>query len=303
MAGNNFEEALSITNFLDLLTDERGCGCRVVIIDSGASQQAPLQDSVNLTDKSLVDTERHGRYIHEIIHRILPEAEIFLVKVPDPVQDNLLITALKEAERFKPDAVNLSITSEYPSDGTDPISTYVNHVAKKTVVVISAGNGGPKLMSIGTPAVAEEALTVGATTTQGRLWKGSSRGPTLDGRWKPNVVAPTNYTLRDSDSSLLVGTSFSTPLATALAAILHREIRDPYAVRKLIEITAKPIPIPASSTLTLQGVRKQSIIRRLMETWPRLTDPRNHTGMGLINAKQAKETTTNIRKAMTTNMK
>ena len=158
-------------------------------------------------------------------------------------------------------------------------------------------------MSIGSPAVAEEALTVGATTTQGRLWKASSRGPTLDGRWKPNIVAPTNYTLGNKKEKLLLaGTSFATPLATCLSAILQKTIREPYTTRKIIELTAKPIPYTPAGAPTLQGIRKQSIIRKLVEAWPRLTDPRNHTGMGMINAKQARETAINIRKAIITNM-
>ena len=292
--GSSFEEALSITNFLDLLGEEQGSGCRVAIIDSGSNPRYPVSDYVNLTDKSLTDTEEHGRYVHEVIYKILPEVEIFIVKIPDPLPDHTLITALKEASKFKPHAINLSISSEYPSDGTDPVSYYVNHLSRMSVVAIAAGNGGPKMMSIGPPAVAEEALTVGGATTQGRLWRRSGRGPTLDGRWKPNVIAPTNYTLRDL---LLSGTSFATPIATALAALLNRDLRDPYTARKMIELTARAIPLSSPSQLSLQGTRKQSIIKRLIEAWPRLTDPRNHTGMGIIDAGKAVETARHMRRA------
>jgi len=290
--GGTFEDALSVSNFLDLLREEQGSGCRIAIIDSGASSKHPVSDYTNLTDKSLTDTEEHGRYIHEAIYKILPEAEIFIVKIPDPTPDHILVTALKEAVKFKPHAINLSISSEYPSDGTDPISHYVNHISKTTIVTIAAGNGGPKLMSIGPPAVAEEALTVGGATVQGRLWRRSGRGPTLDGRWKPNVVAPTNYTL---GHLLVSGTSFAAPIATALAALLNRDVKDSYAVRKLIELTARPIPVSTPHPLTMQGTRKQSLIKKLIEAWPRLTDPRNHTGMGIIDAGRARETARRLR--------
>ncbi len=285
MARNTLDEALSITRFLEVMSEESGDGCRIAIIDSGAAKNIPATDTINLTTKSIIDTEKHGSAIHALIHKILPEAEIYLVKVPDPVPDNVLITALSEAMRFKPHAINLSITSEAPSDGTDPSSIYVDHTAQRSVVAVAAGNGGPKLMSVGTPAVAREALTVGGCTVSAHLWRGSSRGPTLDGRWKPNVLAPTNFTTRiEGGSMTLMGTSFATPFATALAAIVMKKVGDAYACRRMIELSANPIPLSAAENIILQGLRKASLIRRLLETWPRLTDPRNHTGMGVIDA-------------------
>ncbi|MEM2003898.1 MAG: S8 family serine peptidase [Nitrososphaerota archaeon] len=296
MVRGNIDDALNITKFLDVLSSETGDGCRIVFIDTGVANDLEVQDIINLTDESIVDVTQHGSIIQYIISYILPEAEIYAVKIPDPVPDHILISALNEAMKWRPHAINLSFTSEFPSDGTDPCSIYVDYVSRSSVVCISAGNGGPRFMSIGAPATAREALTVGATDTRGRLWIKSSRGPTLDGRWKPNIVAPTNYVIPEIDEDeSWPGTSFSAPIATALSAILMREIGDSYVVRRIIEITATSIPIIFSGKIMLKGIRQSSLIKRIFEAWPRLLDSRNLIGMGLLNAAEAVKTAKHLR--------
>ena len=62
--------------------------------------------------------------------------------------------------------------------------------AKGMIVVNSAGNsGGDEWRYIGTPADAFYTLAVGATDFRGQPAYFSSRGPTADGRIKPNVSA------------------------------------------------------------------------------------------------------------------
>ena len=300
MAKGELRDALSITKFLEVISEERGDGCRIAIIDSGIAEGMDVEDAVNLTDESIIDTEEHGSVIQHIIHSILPEAEIYFVKVPDPIPDHILISALKEAMRWRPHAINLSITSEIPSDGSDPVSLYTDHVSKTSVVAVAAGNGGPRFMTIGSPAVAREALTVGATDVKGRLWVKSSRGPTLDGRWKPNVVAPTNFVIPELGEETWPGTSFSTPIATCLAAILMRDVGDSFVARRAIEFSATSIPIIFTGRrITLPRFRKASLIRKLLETWPRLMDSRNLIGMGLLNASEAVKVVRRLREIKT----
>jgi hypothetical protein len=127
----SFEQALSLIKFLDVEGEMTGSGVRVVFIDSGCGRGLPLRDCINLTESSDIDTEGHGSAVHAVLASMLPDAEIYLVKVPDPLPDHVLITALNEAHKLLPHAINLSITSEIPSDGSDPASTYVNHVRLK----------------------------------------------------------------------------------------------------------------------------------------------------------------------------
>jgi len=291
-----FEQALSLIRFLEVGRELTGSGVRVVFIDSGCGKDLPVKDCINLTESSDIDTEGHGSAVHRILAAMLPDAEIYMVKVPDPLPDNVLITALNEAHKLMPHAVNLSITSEIPSDGSDPVSVYVNHVASRSVVAVAAGNGGPRMMSVGSPAVASAALTVGATDLRARLWRRSSRGPTLDGRWKPNIVAPTGYRPPNM-SQELYGTSFSTPLAAAVAACLMKQLKDPSTVARILELTATPVNLAQPTTPLLTGLRKAELVKKLLTSWPRIFDPRNLAGMGMLNASAAHRLTQQLRKA------
>ncbi|MFC1693989.1 S8 family serine peptidase, partial [Candidatus Latescibacterota bacterium] len=103
-------------------------------------------------------------------------------------------------------------------------------VSRGIVVVNSAGNeGGNSWRIIATPADAEHVIAVGAVTNpvEGNptvAWF-SSRGPTADGRIKPDVMAPgvgVIIPVLGASGSYLTynGTSFSAPLITGLCALL-----------------------------------------------------------------------------------
>ena len=80
--------------------------------------------------------------------------------------------------------------------------------------------------SITSPADAHGAFTVGAINQS--LWNNaapaiegfSSRGPTTDGRMKPDIVAPNRTTTLTYGDSASAGTSFSAPVAAGAAALL-----------------------------------------------------------------------------------
>jgi serine protease AprX len=93
------------------------------------------------------------------------------------------------------EVVNASFGTDACANGTDAASQAVNSaVADGLVVVVSAGNEGPERCRIGIPAAAASAITVGAMSDPSRggfaLAPFSTRGPTLDGRIKPDVLAP-----------------------------------------------------------------------------------------------------------------
>jgi serine protease AprX len=96
--------------------------------------------------------------------------------------------------------VNLSVGYDFDAEwfacGQSPVCVEVNRLVKSGVcVVIAAGNTGRGFaLTINDPGNAEEAITVGATHRDMPHTYGvsyfSSKGPTGDGRRKPDLLAP-----------------------------------------------------------------------------------------------------------------
>ena len=94
------------------------------------------------------------------------------------------------------------------------------------LVVTSAGNEGDNSWGkITAPADAEHVIAVAAVDKDGKIAGFSSRGPTADGRIKPDVAAMGKRTAVASSSGYIVksnGTSYSAPImAGALAAAMQ----------------------------------------------------------------------------------
>lgn len=112
-------------------------------------------------------------------------------------------------------------------DGNTALSTRMaDEAARRNILVVNAaGNLGPAPQSLWAPADADSIIAVGAVDALGVPLNSSSRGPTADGRLKPELVAvgtgisgarssePGGY---DGD---LEGTSFSTPFIAGIAAM------------------------------------------------------------------------------------
>jgi serine protease AprX len=126
--------------------------------------------------------------------------------------------------------INMSLGSSGSSDGTDTLSQAVNNAYNNGIVpVVAAGNSGPARYTIGSPAAAANAITVGSMADPGEkgffISSFSSRGPTADGRIKPDLVSPGhNITScgRSSSTSYVTmsGTSMATPFTAGIVALM-----------------------------------------------------------------------------------
>ncbi|MEM4183915.1 MAG: S8 family serine peptidase [Candidatus Caldarchaeum sp.] len=281
----DFEEAKRLVRFTDVeLEGETGKNCRIGIIDSGVAKNHPAE-AVSIHEMSVLDVENHGGIIHAMVHRLLPEAYIHVVQVlGDQIPDYLLMNALDKIADKGLHAVNVSIQDEMPSDGDDPLSRYVNYLVEKhrLAVVVAAGNGGPMPFTVGSPGAAVNAITVGATDRD-KVARYSSRGPTLDGRFKPDLAAPSNLVF---DRNYLVGTSFAAPWVTAAAAVLMRTVSNPFLTRRILQLTARPIPLTLGPP-TPTFARDKAFLRLLRYDF--LFDSRNICGAGLLDVKNARK--------------
>lgn len=132
----------------------------------------------------------------------------------------------------------------------------------------SAGNEGANFWGQGvggiqSPADAPNMIAVGAVTFQNVVTSFSSRGPTSDGRIKPEIVAQGSSVYYIDVSGRLSyggGTSYSAPIAAGIAALLKS----------------------AFPHLTNKQIRQI-----MLESGDNVATPNNERGYGLVSAKRA----------------
>lgn len=125
------------------------------------------------------------------------------------------------------------IVAEMQGGGDDlsAISTAADRAFDAGAVVIAAnGNNGPNASTVNTPANAHRAIGVGNFDVQTQNQVASqSRGPAPDGRFKPDIQAPTNTETASNASNTALrsfgGTSGATPYAAGAAALLRNWLR------------------------------------------------------------------------------
>ena len=137
-------------------------------------------------------------------------------------------------------------------DGNTTIITQAADIAasKGMLVINSAGNSGSSNWHyITAPADGDSVLAIGAVDKDGLLASFSSRGPSYDGRVKPNVVAQglaSAIVTVDGNLAFNSGTSFSGPIVCGLAACLWQAHRDKNNMQifKAIEQSATQYLLP-----------------------------------------------------------
>lgn len=166
-----------------------------------------------------------------------PEAALVGVKVLDASGSGTLSQVISGVEWLienKDDlnirVGNMSLGATGSSDGRDALSLAVDQAVEAGIVMcVSAGNGGPQTYTISTPAASRKAVTVGAVIDpSSRGWAlapFSSRGPTADGRVKPDLCLPgveITGALAGTRAAYATysGTSASAPMAAGLAGLM-----------------------------------------------------------------------------------
>jgi subtilisin family serine protease len=144
-----------------------------------------------------------------------------------------LVAAVEQAVADGMNVINLSLQEAEIEPSRDIVALALDAAAKAGVVpVVAAGNSYDELGdgSVGSPASAAGAITVGAVTTSrggtpNRIASFSSAGPTqLSLRLKPDVSAPGVNILSSIPEGweLLSGTSMASPMVAGAAALLRQ---------------------------------------------------------------------------------
>jgi len=154
-----------------------------------------------------------------------------------------IIEAIQRLINEGVDIINMSLGSEckYKTPDEDPMYDVFNTVAQAGIIpVVAAGNSGPAAGSIESPAWLPSCLAVAAINPiTGKVADFSSRGPTNDGRVKPDVAgygvnilsgiagqldyAGDNEPNRYSPIS---GTSMAAPTVAGMLALMKQAFRE-----------------------------------------------------------------------------
>ncbi len=256
----------------------RGKGVTVAVIDTGINYKhwalgegfgpgfkvVGGYDFVN-GDADPMDDQGHGTHVAGIVaanHRqlagVAPDATLLAYKVLDQTGSGFVSTILAGIERAidpnqdgdpsdRADVVNMSLGG--PAAPDDPVIAAVERgIAAGAVFSLSAGNNG-LVGSLGSPALAPSAITVGAVNLADKVADFSSGGPAGGGAdWalKPEIAAPgvgIVSSVLDDDMRAASGTSMASPHIAGVAALLLEKHPDwtPLDVKTAIVSTARPI--------------------------------------------------------------
>lgn len=188
----------------------RGAGIRIAILDTGIDAEHPdfagrIAATADFSGESVVDGHGHGTHVAGIAAGsgaasngtyvgVAPEATLLIGKVLRNNGSGMMSNVMAGVEwavEQQAHVINLSLGSPGPCDGSDAISAICNAAVDAGVVVcVAAGNEGPAARTVGSPGCATKVITVGASDDDDRVAEFSSRGPTSDGRVKPDVLFP-----------------------------------------------------------------------------------------------------------------
>ena len=259
----------------------RGRGARIAILDTGIDPHHPdvagrIAATATFVGSAYYDDNGHGTHVASIAAGngaassglfvgVAPEADLYIAKVLAADGSGMMsdvMAGVEWAVGQKAHVIGLSLGSTGPCDGTDALSVTCDAAVERGVVVcVAAGNSGPARYTVGSPGCARQVITVGASDDSDQIASFSSRGPTSDGRVKPDIAAPgvgivaarasgtAMGQVVDEHYTSASGTSMATPHAVGAAALLLQANPSltPREVKELLMRTARNIGYEANA--------------------------------------------------------
>ena len=271
----------------------------VAVLDTGIEDDTVLnvETQVDYTGEGTDDLSGHGTHVAGIVaspdeqyRGVAYGADLFDVKVLDQEgtgSTSDVIAGLEYAVDNGAEVATLSLGAAVEScDGTSSLSEAVDNTVNQGVAVtVAAGNNGPDSETITAPGCAEKPITVGSSV-KNEISDFSGRGPTADGRVKPDLVAPgqsiTSLTNNDGDGpnfESLSGTSMATPHAAGAAALMlaANQSLSPEEIKNVQESTAEDIGfdenIQGSGRLEIQSAYQEVATKSTQENNTRNSAP------------------------------
>ncbi|MBI1801151.1 MAG: S8 family serine peptidase, partial [Chloroflexi bacterium] len=229
-----------------------GKGIKICIVDTGIDLDHPdfagrIAATRDFTGEGVKDGHGHGTHVASTAagsgaasngkyRGVAPDANLLIAKVMTANgagSTSDVMAGVEWAVQQGAHVINLSLGSDGSCDGSDALSqTCDAAVQRGHAVCIAAGNAGPNAATVGSPGCAHQAITIGATDDDDAIASFSSRGPTADGRVKPDVCFPgvRIVAARAKGTSMgravddfytsASGTSMATPHASGTCALL-----------------------------------------------------------------------------------
>ena len=240
---------------------------------------------------------------------IAPDATIYAYKVLDNFGSGSIEGILAAIERSVDpnqdedysdhiDVISMSLGGSGNPD--DAMSLAVNNaVDAGVVVVVAAGNSGLRYFSVGSPGVAQKAVTVGATYKRdytGTYWQDtdprkdqitsfSSRGPVVFGGNKPDILAPGAFICSARYDNIypkgehpyyspciygkhvtMAGTSMATPVVSGAVALLKQ--KHPDWTPDEIKFSLKGTALDIGENEFKQGAGRIDILKAISKSNP-----------------------------------
>jgi hypothetical protein len=240
------------------------------IYDDGNTQNEAGDPSDQHSHGTLTWSALGGEY-DEKLYGPAYKASFVLAKTEDtrwekPVEEDDWVAGLEWADSIGAEVASSSLAymtwdtgggyTYQDMDGNTAVTTQAADLAASRGIVVcnAMANSGPAYRTLHAPADADSILACGAVDVSGNIAGFSSRGPTYDGRIKPDVVARGVATHCAQPTGVdhyggANGTSLSTPLVGGCAAVLMSAHPDWTAMqaREALMMTANNASSPDST--------------------------------------------------------